>query len=105
MSTILPKLRRAVKERLLRGLRRCTDARLKTRYLIIVLLDEGRSADHIAGTLKVHRDTVYRVARRYRQEGEFGLLDRRAGNGPGKLRGTFLETLDRLVRSCPQDHG
>jgi transposase len=105
MSTILAKLRISVKQRLLKSLRGCTSARLKTRYLIIVLLDEGRSADHIARTLKVHRDTVYRVAKRFGEHGEFGLLDRRAGNGPGKLKGTFLETLDRLVRSCPQEHG
>jgi transposase len=105
MSPILPKLRHAVKARLLRGLRRCRDARLKSRYLIVVLLDEGRSADHIARHLKLHRDTVYRVAKRFREHGEFGLLDRRAGNGPGKLRGSFLEALDRLVRSSPQQHG
>src|SRR4051794_7927610 len=104
MSTPLPKLRLAFKERLCRDLRRCTDARLRTRYLIVLLLDEGRSAAHIARHLKAPRDPVYRVARRFRAPGAFGLLDRRAGNGPGKLRGTFLEALDRLVRSSPQGH-
>jgi transposase len=105
MSAILPKLRIAVKERLHKNIKRCTDARLKTRYLIIQLLDKGRNPQHIAHTLGVHRDTVYRVAKRFRQHGEFGLLDRRKDNGPNKLKGGFLEELDRLVRGSPQGDG
>jgi transposase len=105
MSTILPKLRLSVKERLRKNLRRCRDAALKTRYLIILNLSAGRTPPVIAAVLQVHRDTVYRVAKRFRAHGEFGLLDRRAGNGPGKLRGGFLDALDRLVRGSPQDHG
>src|SRR5262245_7383507 len=105
MTTILPKLRFAVKERLRKNCQRCRDARLRTRYLIILLLAKGRDAEHIAGNLLIHRDTVYRVAKRFRQHGEFGLLDRRANNGPGKLRGGFLDALDRLVRGSPQQHG
>lgn len=105
MSTILPKVRFAVKQRLLKNLRRCRDEGLRTRYLIIINLIEGRTPQIIAPVLKVHRDTVYRVAKRFREHGEFGLLDRRAGNGPGKLKGGFLDALDRLVRGRPQDHG
>jgi transposase len=105
MSSILPKLRLAVKERLLKGLRHCRDARLRTRYLIVITYNEGRHVNDIAGALKVHRDTVYRVLRRFRAGGEFGLLDRRVNNGPGKLNDDFLTTLDRLVRGSPQDHG
>jgi transposase len=105
MCTILPKVRLSVKERLQKNLRRCRDAGLKTRYLIILNLIAGRTPPVIAGVLRVHRDTVYRVAKRFRAHGEFGLLDRRRGNGPGKLRGGFLDALDRLVRGSPQDHG
>jgi transposase len=105
MSTILPKLRLAVKERLLKNLRRCRDARLRTRYLIIITLNEGLHPEQVATNQKVHRDTVYRTAKRFRQGGELGLLDRRAHNGPGKLSRDFLSTLDRLVRGSPQDHG
>jgi putative transposase len=95
----------SVKERLYKALRRCHDAKLKTRILIIVLLNNGRSAEHVAQSLAVHRDTVYRVAKRFRQHGEFGLLDGRLLNGPNKLTKSFLDTLDRLVRGSPQDHG
>jgi transposase len=105
MSAILPKLRLCVKERLLKNLRRCRDAGLRTRYLIVITRNEGRSVAHIAGTLKVHRDTVYRVLRRFREHGELGLLDRRVNNGPHKLNEDFLSTLDRLVRGSPEDHG
>jgi transposase len=105
MSAILPKLRLAVKERLLKNLRRCRDAGLRTRYLIVITCNEGCSVGHIAQAQKVHRDTVYRVLRRFREHGEFGLLDRRANNGPHKLNDDFLSTLDRLVRGAPQDHG
>jgi transposase len=105
MSTILPKLRFFVKERLLKGLRRCREVALKTRSLIILKLDAGRAPQDIALFLAVHRDTIYRVARRFRDCGELGLLDRRANNGPDKLTEDFQTTLDRLVRSSPQDHG
>lgn len=105
MCTILPKLRLSVKERLSKALRCCSDAKLKTRILIILLLNNGRSAEQVAQSQAVHRDTVYRVAKRFRQHGEFGLLDGRIFNGPDKLTDRFLDTLDRLVRGSPQDHG
>src|SRR3954471_1169900 len=105
MCTILPKVRFAVKERLRKHLRRCRDAGLKTRSLIILNLLAGRTPPVIASLLQVHRDTVYRVAKRFRAHGACGLLDRRRGNGPGKLRGGFLEALNRLVRGRPPEHG
>ena len=105
MSAILPKLRHSVKERLTKNFRCCRDAGTRTRYLILFKLIAGRRPDVIASYLGVHRDTVYRVAQRFRQRGEEGLLDGRAHNGPGKLTQDFLSTLDRLVRSSPQDHG
>ena len=94
-----------VKQRLLKNLRCCRDVRLHTRYLIILQLNAGRSPHRIAHCLGVHRDTVYRTAKRFRQHGAFGLLDRRAGNGCGKLKAGFLDALDTLVRGSPQDHG
>jgi transposase len=66
-------------------LRTCRAADLKTRYLIIVNLCNGRSVERTAQALQVARATVYRVAARFRAQGEAGLLDRRHGNGPTKL--------------------
>jgi transposase len=105
MSTILPYLRFSVKERLLKHLRRCRDAALKTRYLIIVNLAGGRHPDQTAQALNVHRSTVYRVAQRFRERGELGLLDHREDNGPDKLGEDYLAALDDAVRSRPPDHG
>lgn len=105
MSTILPKLRFRVKERLSRNFRGCRDAGTRTRYLIIFKLAAGRKPEVIADYLGVHYTTVYRVARRFRESGEKGLLDGRANNGSAKLTKDFLRTLDRLVRGSPQDYG
>src|ERR1700691_5740428 len=105
MSTSLPKRRFAVKEHLLKSLRKCRDTKLRTRYLIIITLNEGRSVTEVAQAQKVHRDTVYRTAKRFRQHGAYGLLDRRGDNGANKLNEPFLKNLDRLVRGGPQEYG
>jgi transposase len=105
MCAILPQLRHSVKDRLAKNLRRCRDAATRTRYLIILKLLASRPPALIAEYLGVHRDTVYRVARRFREHGECGLLDRRADNGPNKLTGPLLDALDRLVRDSAQGHG
>jgi transposase len=105
VTVIFPELSFFVKQRLLKALRRCRSAAPRTRYLVIILLSEGRSVAAIASAQKVHRATVHRTARRFRQGGELGLLDRRAHNGPDKLNDRFCATLDRLVRSSPQHHG
>jgi putative transposase len=102
---ILPKVRFAVKQRLLKHLRCCADSGLKTRLLIIINLLEQRAPLQVAHILKVHYSTVYRVARRFRHQGEVGLLDRRTGKQPGKLSRSYLEALDTLVRGSPQQHG
>ena len=105
MTSILPRLRYSVKERLRKHLRRCRNAELRLRYLIVVNLFSGRGAYQTAAVLGVHNTTVYRVARRFRQFGEAGLLDGREDNGTCKLDEHYLALLYRLVRSSPQQHG
>jgi transposase len=104
MNSILPRVRLSVKERLYRYLRVCRGAALKTRFLIVVNLIAGRSPRRTAEVLAVHRATVYRVAARFREQGELGLFDRRADNGPTKVGRSYLEALERAVRSSPQDY-
>jgi putative transposase len=103
--SILPKVRFAVKQRLLKHLRTCATSGLKTRLLIIINLLEKRHPLEVARVLKVHRDTVYRVAKRFREQGEVGLLDRRTDNGPGTLSRSYLNVLDTVVRGSPQTYG
>ena len=105
MEGIFAKLRRCDKERLLRNLRTCDDMKRRTRYLIIVNLMHGRSARETAAILQVGRSTVYDVARRFRESGEAGLVDRREDNGQRKLDERYLATLHGVVASSAHDYG
>lgn len=105
MEGIIPCLRRSAKERLLKNMRTCRDAKLKTRYLIVVNLFHGRCADEAATAVGVHRSTVYRVAKRFRDCGEPGLVDRREENGERKLSESYLSSLYDVVSSSPEEHG
>ena len=105
MEGILPRLRRCDKERLLRNLRECDDMKRRTRYLIVVNLMHGRSARETAAILQVGRSTVYDVARRFRESGEAGLVDRREDNGQRKLDERYLGALHVVVASSAQDYG
>jgi transposase len=104
MDGIIPELRFAGKQKLIRRMRKCRDAELKTRYLIIVNLFK-RGPTETAAALHIARSTVYRVAARFRTLGEWGLLDRREDNGQLKLSEHVLAELDRLVRDAPENYG
>jgi transposase len=105
MSSIVPKVRFCVKQKLLRHLRRCREAGLRTRYLIIINLLHGRGAYDTADILGVHNTTVYRVAKRFRCYHEAGLLDAREDNGEEKLDEHYLSVLYQVVRGSPQNYG
>jgi transposase len=105
MDGILPRKAFAVKNRIVRHMRDCRDAGLRGRYLIIVNLLHGRSPSQTAEVLSLSRSTVYRVAGRFRQWGEVGLLDGREDNGERKLDERYLATLYRVVKSKPRQHG
>jgi transposase len=105
MAPIVLKVRYAVKERLLKGLRRCRDAGTRLRHLIVLNVLAGRSARDAADALQVHSTTVYRVLSRFRAYGEAGLCDGRADNGSEKLGEHYLRRLDEVVRAIPQEYG
>jgi transposase len=105
MSSILSGVRFSVKQKLLRHLRRCRAASLRTRYLIIINLLNGRGAYETADILGVHNTTVYRVAKRFRHYQEAGLLDAREDNGEEKLDEHYLSLLYQMVRGSPQHYG
>src|SRR5438132_11571843 len=104
MCSIVPKVRFSVKERLRRHLRRCRDAGLRTRYLIIINLLNGRSAYDTAEVLGIHNTTVYRVAKRFCHYQEAGLVDARADHGSEKLSEAYLGKLQEIVRRSPKDY-
>lgn len=105
MEAIVPKLRRCDKRRLTRRANGTHDRKLAVRYLIVLNLSEGRPASDTAHALGVSRSTVYRVAKRFREFGETGLIDRREENGEDKLDEYYLSTLWEVVESNPLDHG
>ncbi len=85
MEGIIPKLHPSAKKRLLNVARSCQKAELKTRYLIILNLYDGITPTETARRLKVARSSVYRIAQRFREVGEAGLVDRREENEDRKL--------------------
>lgn len=105
MEGILPELRWSDKERIRNRLRGCGDAALKTRYLMIVNLMHGRSVAETVAALEVGRSTVYAVARRFREQGEAGLMDGRRKNGSCKLDERYLAKLSDVVASSPKNFG
>lgn len=105
MSTLVPHLPLAVKDRLLRHLRLCRTPGRKTRYVMVVNLVSGRSPQKTAAVLALHRATVYRVAARFRDQGELGLYDRRQDNGPTTVDRSYREVLEKTVRATPQAYG
>ncbi len=61
MAFILPRPGYFVKQRFLKRFRKCKQALVRIRYLIIINNWMGRSARDIEKVLKVHNTTVYRV--------------------------------------------
>jgi len=105
MDGIIPVLRYSTKQHLIRSIKKCREAKLRTRYLIIINLSKDRTPTQTAAVLHVSRATVYNVAQRYREFGEAGLIDRREENGLHKLTEDYLTALNEVVRSNPERHG
>ncbi len=105
MEGIVPHERFSVKERIRKQIRKCNDARLRIRYLILVNLWGGRSIPEIVDALQVSKSTIYKYAARYREAGEAGLVDQRKSNGKRKVDAKYLGTLVEVVAGSPSDHG
>jgi len=105
MEAIVAGLDRRRKRRLRKIAQKCKDAQLKMRYLIVLNLADGQPPTEVARTLQVARSTVYEVARRFREHGEAGLVDRREEDGEQKLDEKYLAVLYEIVASSPQEHG
>jgi transposase len=71
----------------------------------VINLLNGRSARVTAAALGLHNTTVYRVAKRFQRNGEWGLWDAREDNGSTKLDERFLTKLYEVVRAGPKKYG
>jgi transposase len=105
MKKIVLKVRHSVKERLYKALRRCRNAGVRLRYLMIVNVIHGLSTRETAEVLGVHHTTVGRVVDRFRCYGEAGLQDGRADNGDDKLSEDYLQRLHTIVSKTPEFYG
>jgi len=105
MERIIIKLSRQVKRRLNRTMAKIKDARLKTRYQIILHTANGYSRRQIARMLLCSPTTVDRVRKRYHEEGEQGLYDKRGDNGKAKVNEDYILSLLKAVEGSPQDYG
>jgi transposase len=83
-----------------------SDAGLRMRCKIVLNLVRGESTQRMSEILGCSLSQVYRVARRFVEEGEIGLADRRDDNGETKVDESYQAELLRLVADdSPQDHG
>lgn len=98
-------LNKAARRRLRDKARRTTDARLRTRYLIVVLSAEGMDRPRIASALNCDVATITKVRRRWLDEGKAGLIDRREDNGERKADDRYARTLLGVVARPSTDFG
>jgi putative transposase len=93
-----------IKSRLARRARRCRDALLRTRYLIVLHAADGQSGRAIAAALKCANSHVSRTLDRWEALGEAGLIDRREDNGNAKADDAYVALLRWILAGTPQDH-
>src|SRR5260370_277905 len=105
MTSILGRVRFSVKQKLGRHFRRCRNAGVRIRYLMLINLLKGRSARQTGEILGVHNTTVYRVAGRFKAHGEWGLWDAREDNGATKLNEAILGVLYDVLHGNPSQYG
>ena len=99
------RLYRAQRRRIERLKRKERDADARQRYRIVLLLDRGMSPTEIHRRTGIARSTVYKVAKRFVEEGEYGLRDRRTEAPPVKVTEEYVQRLEELVYQSPQELG
>ena len=102
---IVVRMPRWVKRRLRRQMQKTRDAAFRTRVQIVLLYEAGLGAQRIAASLGCVPATAVRVAQRFLDQGEEGLLDGRRGNGELKVDDDLRQALAELVAGSAQDHG
>jgi putative transposase len=81
-----------------------SSARSLTRARILLLADEGRDDEEIAGTLKVSKSTVSRIRTRYYEGGLDSALNEKYRSGaPPKIDSRIQAQLTLLACSEPPD--
>lgn len=102
---ILPRLPRHERRRLLRVGRSSGDPATALRFQAVYKLLCGQRTVAVARALDLAVSTVVKAARRFADEGIFGLYDQRKGNGAAKVDADFRDELWRVLERGPQDFG
>lgn len=96
----------ARERRFLRGRAKCSpDPVLRGRAKIVLSFVRGNSPTKISRAGLGSASQVYRVAKRFVEEGPPGLADRREDNGEPKVTGEYECQLLAAVSGSPQDYG
>jgi transposase len=99
------RLRRHVRRRLERTRRKTKEAHYRSRLQIVLLYDKGWGCGRVAEAVGCAPSTAVRVARRFAELGEDGLLDGRRENGEPKVDEDLLQALREIVDKQPEDYG
>lgn len=91
------------REKLKRLARRCRDADVRVRYLVVVRSSEGRSGKRIREALGCSTSTVTRTLGRYEALGEAGLVDRREDNGAREAGESYGAVVRWVLDGTPQE--
>jgi len=96
----------ARERRILQGRAKCSpDPVLRGRTKIVLSFVRGNSPSQISKAGLGSTSQVYRVAKRFVEEGPPGLADRREDNGEPKVTGEYECQLLTAVGGSPQDYG
>lgn len=83
----------------------CSDAALRTRYLIVLRSAEGWGRGRVARALSCSEALVSKVRKRWKAEGMAGLIDRREDNGDRKATEDFVRCVAWALGLSPPDFG
>src|SRR5512134_99055 len=82
------------------------NATFRDRFKIVLNLARGNTPRAIHSILACSLSQVYRIGKRFVDEGMLGLVDRREDNGDPKVTEDYAAELLAVVGgSSPQDHG
>jgi transposase len=96
---------RAMRRSLIQLGRRSGDPDTARRFHAVARLGLGRSSVEVALDLDMARSTVVIAARRYADEGIWGLYDKRRDNGTTKADEGFRRRVARLLERTPEHFG
>ena len=88
-----------------RGARKSRESGYRLRCLMVLKLSRGQNSTEVARALEVAPATVSRVAKRFREGGVAGLVDRREDNGQRKVTEDIVRCLCDLIAAQPLDYG